>query len=324
MEPPRRFQLFALQWAIRIRNRLNRFNVSLRDLFHGISQVLSAVLCVYWAFQLPIPNKAILALTVVAVVMALADMSTKHKIVWVILVCVFAWIENRAINKDRQTFATEQAVLRQAEQANFERIVKENQKAFSRTMSRLDLIIESSREIGETTRRNLENVTGGDTFALIVPQTRSSETNIPLMIRSCGRNILTGVTVTIRRHRDFSKYFSDFLNTPQLSVGVLHPGEMRLIKATLSPELDDTGEDGYSVEITAQNNTFYQQLNFRRFHRSKADGPPDPWAFRFHVSKNIVRPNSILNKIIYLRTWSDELFPPQPWVGVCPDYSALE
>ena len=57
--------------------------------------------CIYWYWYPPAPNKAVLILTGVTVVMALLDMRPRLKAVYLVLVIWVMGIENRAINRDR-------------------------------------------------------------------------------------------------------------------------------------------------------------------------------------------------------------------------------
>jgi len=83
----------------------------------------------------------VLAIGVVAVIMTLTDMHPMHKAAWLVIVFFLAFIENRAINKDRADFAAAEACRRQEERQQFSRIadnigiaIKEGMEHFDKTM----------------------------------------------------------------------------------------------------------------------------------------------------------------------------------------------
>lgn len=174
----RRFQLFALEWVIRIRNWWLDSSGP-REAFHWLFQLMFLILCVYWSFRLPPPGKAVLALTFVTVVMALAKMRPIHKFVWLLLAFVYVMVENSAMDKDRHDFAENQAIIRASEQANFERIAKQNQSDFSETIDHLQSIIDSSNKISKMTRQSLDDMPGGDTYCYFTADTSRGSGNPP-------------------------------------------------------------------------------------------------------------------------------------------------
>src|ERR1700693_4859718 len=80
--------------------------------FHIPCQAIVAIFCVYWYWRIPAPNKAVLILIGVTVVMALLEMRTSHKAVYLLLVICLMFVENRAINKDRADLLREEASRR--------------------------------------------------------------------------------------------------------------------------------------------------------------------------------------------------------------------
>ncbi len=51
--------------------------------------------------------------------------------------------------------------------------------------------------ISERLSLGFDRITGGESFAYVVPQPHDNEGNVPLAIRSVGQNPLTGVRLTI-------------------------------------------------------------------------------------------------------------------------------
>ena len=62
--------------------------------FHLPWQIIVSCICIYWYWHPPAPNKAVLILTGVTIVMALLEMRTSHKAIYLILVLCLMFIEN--------------------------------------------------------------------------------------------------------------------------------------------------------------------------------------------------------------------------------------
>src|ERR1700722_14121252 len=88
--------------------------------FHTPWQILVACFCVYWYRHPPVPNKAVLILTGVTVVMALLEMRSPQKAVYLILVLSLMFIENRAINSDRADATRAEDDRRKEEREKFQ------------------------------------------------------------------------------------------------------------------------------------------------------------------------------------------------------------
>src|SRR5437879_2080527 len=138
--------------------------------FHVPFQIIVGAFCVYWYLHPPAPNKAVLILTGVTVVMALLDMGPTHKAVYLILVVCLMFIENHAINKERADYAREEASRREQENQRFLNIANElarstrrSHEQFTATMSRFD--------------ENVKMITGGNSFCYLAfsnPRTAQS------------------------------------------------------------------------------------------------------------------------------------------------------
>jgi hypothetical protein len=112
--------------------------------FHVPFQIVVASVCLYWYRRPPVPNKAVLVLTVVTVVMALFGMRTSHKAVYLLLVFCLMFTENRAINRDRTDAEAAESGRRAAENAQFQTIAD----GIDATMQRAGLILESTKQVG--------------------------------------------------------------------------------------------------------------------------------------------------------------------------------
>jgi len=160
------------------------------------------------------------------------------------------------------------------------------------------------------TNQVLDNITGGKSFGYIVPQWDGT-----LIFHNEGPALLSGASINITHA--FNRLYDP------ITLGNVAPyGIAFLPNITLLPKLSTTsGLDAFVIEITAANGLFTEVLTFR----VARDGRP--FAYMFEVTKYIelCRPTKHLtgsslvdcpkgistNKILYIRSWSDE--PPIPW-----------
>ena len=135
------------------------------------------------------------------------EMKGWQKAVWMLIIAVFIKVEFRAISDDRSKS--------DAKQSNF---FAAQQSGFSATASGLTTAIDGLRALLKTTTKVAENLTGGDSYAYIVPQGNSAV--IPLSIHNYGGNILSGVSVQVANIQDHD------WGTPPISavpIGTLAP-----------------------------------------------------------------------------------------------------
>jgi len=233
----------------------------------------------YWVFiKSPITGYASAVLATVAATMYFhSNARPIQKTLWMLLILMFLLLELHAIKADRDETIRQQAA------------------------------------IADLTIKNLENVTGGNSFPYIVPQPAVNlhgVSKIPLVIWNAGDYPLTGVTVAITR-------FSTFIDTAgplgvnDINVGVIPPHGSRELKPLLQLHLDKTGKDGFWIFISAQNGFFTETINFRNGRNGIAYRY---FAHKEFTGKNL-GPKSIPVKKVpygYLQTmdshgWSDEL-----------------
>lgn len=142
-------------------------------------------------------------------------------------------------------------------------------------------------DVATLSRQNLENITGGESFAAVTPQVWSGLVPIPLTIYNYGKQTLTGVTVTIRRPDawDFTRnpYSMYVAEASAISVGTLHRREIKVLNATISPVIREKEEVcRYQIDISAQNFTVTENLVFKR-------GIHVPWDFEYTVVRQYVK-----------------------------------
>lgn len=143
---------------------------------------------------------------------------------------------------------------------------------------------ESSRKFGVVLngyRETLNNITGGNSYAYVAVQEHAATAiGVPLAVRNEGKYILTGVTVQIIRTAAPPNTW-DVESGPQVVVGTLYPGEIRMINTRIKPDIGVDGIDHYWLFIAAQNGMISQMIYFR----PRKDGKQLPWAFRSVVSR---------------------------------------
>jgi hypothetical protein len=87
--------------------------------FHWTLQAVAIVLCALWWFHVPAPGKAVLALTIAAVVMTIDGLTGWQRASWLVIVFALAFVENHAIDKDRRAFADDERGRRVEENRKF-------------------------------------------------------------------------------------------------------------------------------------------------------------------------------------------------------------
>jgi hypothetical protein len=236
--------------------------------------------CLHWPFC---PGVFIAILAVVAGAVTFWE----HPPRWfkAISVCVFLLLMSAEVwmmSLDRERNDADQAAARTASENNFREIADGIRSA----------IADSDRKFAATMGKEnqvLENITGGNSFAVVTPQVWSGLVPVPVSIRNQGSQTLTGVTVTIRNARNFDiQKPESFYETESINVGTLHPGELRLMKEKLTPvEHALEWEDGrpadvFDLDIAAQNFTAEEHLIFKK-------GTRIPWVFRYQVTRQYIK-----------------------------------
>lgn len=239
--------------------------------FHFILSIVSLGLCMYFQFfNPPGPSKALLWLGVVAALMILADMKLAYRGVYVFLVLWLAFIENRAINRDRQEFEEHRSNREQIEDKKFGDLITKGTTMLDKQNTAQQDLGRAAKVLGQTATAIHDvyaETTGGNSFAVVTPQLRYGKPQeVPLIIRNHGEHQLTGVTVVIYDTR-VPDYKSPLVQTPLIHVGSLHPHESRPLNVPFSI-MGVTEEAAtiypYKLEISAQNFTVEEFLTFRR------------------------------------------------------------
>src|SRR5579862_8615968 len=107
--------LLLLRWKLEIQEVLkNRW-------FHRVFQIAILGMWLYWYWHIPLPGKALIALTVAAALMSL-DIAPMERIVWLVLALGMAFMETRAIDRDRAQFVKDQQAFSDAQAQHFDKI----------------------------------------------------------------------------------------------------------------------------------------------------------------------------------------------------------
>ncbi len=165
--------------------------------------IVAAGFTVHWLEFPPAPGYAIGALAVVAGIMSVREIKTIGKISWVVLLICLLVTEFRAIDKDRADNAQTQRVFFEAQQKSFGAISRQATDNFRQTTSGLETAINglnsvlgTTQDVAKLAKTNLENVTGGDSFAYATPGLRW-DGKVTLTVNNHGPQILTGVQIVL-------------------------------------------------------------------------------------------------------------------------------
>lgn len=146
--------------------------------FHSLWQIIVACLCLYWFWHSPAPNKAVLIITGVTIVMALFEMRTRNKAVYLILVVVLMFIENHAIDKDRRESANAEAVRLEEERQKFQEVVSDL-RGISQDLTQLTALSGKLSEL-ELEIRGVKNIR---TLHALEAEARATREQIEALVR---------------------------------------------------------------------------------------------------------------------------------------------
>ncbi len=211
------------------------------------------------------PGYAVGTLAVVAAAMTFSRPTTIQRLIVVVLAAGLFWLETRAIDHDRtENAATIQRIIESGKKETASILIDSEQK-YKDTKSKVDASLSKMDDLGlssqqnlQLSRRNLLNVTGGDSFAYISPQVNGAPPPFELIAWNRGKYVLTGVGVTMMRTTDGE------WQTWTIDVGTIPAGGFRRLAQTLEPRPGTDGVDSYWLFISAQNRTVQQRIGFRQ------------------------------------------------------------
>jgi hypothetical protein len=270
--------------------------------------------CVWFWFH-PSTGAAIAVLGAIAAAMSIRDIGPREKFFWLVVVFGLLFVELRSIRRDDE----DRKDTRTKEMQNFQTIadgiktsINNGQQQFEATMSQFGYVLTKTNAVALLAAKGLENITGGPSFAFVVPQAFGSE-EVPLMIWNHGDQVLSGVTVTIANTTNDPNWGSAFYRP--VFIGTIGPQGNAPLPLTIRPRPDPkSGQDSYWIMISAQNGTVSQSLWFRA--NKKNNGVP--WAYSYLVTKSVtikqaqgeIPKGATMMKPILYREWSDEVDAP--------------
>jgi len=173
-------------------------------------------------------------LGVVAAVMSLrGEMRLLEKASWMLIIALLLVSEFAAIRKSDEQAASD----RKKQDESFELVLKKEDESFKQTLqgfrdetTHATTILGTAQRVANIAKTNLENLTGGDSYAYMAPQFPTETGAVPLAIVNVGNYPLTGVTVVATDITELP-----FKTFPSIVVGTLSAHAVRRIDMFLAP-----------------------------------------------------------------------------------------
>lgn len=236
-------------------------------------------------------------------------MGRSEKAIWTSVLFVLVFLEVRTLYLDRDQHDREQAQARCEQIERFGQIadgikqsIDQSQKQYEGTISHVDGVLSTTQNVAALAKKNLESITGGSSFAYVIPFTGIPPSSFPrvrdplltFMIVNQGPDILTGVSVTIAKI--VKQYPHGAITSGEVApvlVGNLGPHASQPVPDTYIHERGlsaDSRMNHYECFITAQNGTIREEI-YLRLAKSGIG-----WAYQIEVEKNTGK-HQILKKI---------------------------
>lgn len=223
------------------------------------------------------------------------DIGKREKAVWTAVLALLLWAELRSIHLDQIQHDREQDFARCEQLESFKAIatalgdsIKTSQNQYESTISHVDGVARTTQEVSSLAKKNLQNVTGGDSYAYLLPEPVENALGYSANLFNDGNNVLTGITVrvsTVLADRGGNQnYYIDQGAIHAIPMNTLGPHSHALLSDYwFYPVKDGVPQKHFIAIITAQNGDVYQDIYFRRALSGKG------YAFMFTV-KRVVRP----------------------------------
>jgi hypothetical protein len=239
-----------------------------------------AGLWVYWHLCVPSPGKAVAMLAVVAAVMSIRDLSGFAKVCWVVLLFGFLLIEVKSIDNDRAEHDRRQAELIKEEREHFgeigrgiETAIQKSDEHFTATMKKSDALVSASTRAVEMSSKSLGEITGGKSFAVVIPVLATPIHNgmeFPLSVSVQGRYPLSDVWIqrvdidpsVITRQQAEAFFENRDAWGPRSHIGVLPLRTGPILSLTISPKADK--ENVFLFTVDARNGATSEKLKVRK------------------------------------------------------------
>jgi hypothetical protein len=294
-------------------------------------QVILLWFSILWLYVLPIvPGEAVVALGILAICVTVRpDSSIPERVVWVGIAVFLMVLEFGAITNDRAASDAKYFADRQRQTVEFNdmmghffSIFNQGKENLNATVTKADGVLKATKEVASLAKENLENITGGDTYAYVVPETFgvNSKGQLPFWIYSKGKNVLTGVSVqfvSVYGNSGTGDHVQEIKDTPTEEVGTLHGGQARMLKTTITPLaglrlVPPDGVDWYILTIYSQNFTVNESLEIRKGKYLL------PWAYQLNINRQVTIPcpkgeqpsgpnqDCRRPRLLEFRRWSDD------------------
>jgi hypothetical protein len=252
-----------------------------------LSQLVAIGVAVYWLRNLPVPGYAIGGLAVLAALMSIhPDIQPGHKVVWMLLIGLFLFIEFRAIDKDRTEFADAEADRRQQENKQFQHIadtltdsIQQSQNQFATTMDSMKGLWSEATGGNSYLYFEISDV-GGPVGELEVPG---------LMKGAMIANAIPHFVGTYPLHNVYVSTFGPLKWLPGIDYGTVFPGEIGRPRQTITLQfLPDKPRQRFNLWINTSNGSYSQDIL---------------WLWASHLYKGRTKKQKLL------RVWATPGFP---------------
>ena len=235
------------------------------------------------------PGVAIGILAAVAGVMSVRPpkMHFAEKIAWIVVLVAFTVLEVHSIkvsDKNNENVRNAQNTAFGGIAESLKTSIDTSKTQYTSTITHVDGVLTKTQQVASLAKQSLENITGGNSFAHVTPQVGYSP--VPFSIYNDGPNILTGVSVNVRKgliEADNPDTFDVF--GQELEIGTLAPHQLEIVpNFSIRPHPGKSGLDVYVFTIRAQNFEVEERMLFRR----SANQKQGEWAYKFNLTRQLI------------------------------------
>lgn len=140
-------------------------------------------------------------------------------------------------------------------------------------------VLNQSVAIRSLSQMSLNDITGGNSYPEIIPQSTAPGAPIELALWDEGKYLLSGVSVTVS---DLNHNFGD---PREFTIGAVHPGWPRMLPFLLTPKLDKNGVAKYEFEVYTQSALFTEMLGIRK-------GANGSWGYEWWGERQLFNENA--------------------------------
>ncbi len=244
------------------------------------------------------------------------DMKAPEKALWTFVMLLLFGLELRTLYLDRDQHDREQEAANCEELQNFKAIaeslgssVARSKEQYDSTITQVKGVLKSAKDISELSKKNLEDITGGKSFAIVYPSPTSQENDsVTLNVHNYGAQGLLGLVVTVYFLPDgplpADRRYGELEALQATTIGSVAPDEGRRVPgAAFTPSLSRDGIAHYHAYINAQNSGVEEAIDFKRSESGRG------WAWQLsawryvsdHDTKGAVYLPAVTRWIRYVR-----------------------